>query len=60
MRFIDDLIVKAAIAIFRGVMAAGAGLVYVQLFALTFVLVLAGVAALMAVLTAAKTAIFGG
>ncbi len=60
MQIIDDLIVRAATAIFRGVMAAGAGLVYVQFFALTLALAMVGAAALAVILAAAKAAIFGG
>lgn len=52
MRIIDDLIVKTATAILRGVMAVGAGLVYVQFFALTVAVAM--------ILAAAKAAIFGG
>ncbi|EFR2202962.1 hypothetical protein UNR30_004665 [Salmonella enterica] len=60
MRIIDDLIVKTATAILRGVMAVGAGLVYVQFFALTVAVAMVGTTALAVILAAAKAAIFGG
>lgn len=60
MRFIDDMIVKAAKAILGGVMAVGAGLVYIQFVALMIVLAMAGTTALAVALAAAKAAVFGG
>lgn len=52
MKFLDDLIVTLAKQIMRGVMAAGAGLAYVQFVSLVFLLALilgsAAVSALLA------------
>ncbi|MHC8297711.1 hypothetical protein [Pseudomonas sp. LB3P58] len=50
MKFFDDLIVTLAKKINRGVMAAGAGLAYVQFVALVFLLVIFGSVALSALL----------
>jgi hypothetical protein len=60
MKLINDLIVDSAVAMFRGVMAVGTGLVYIQFLALIFFLVIAGSIALAVVLAAAKVALFGG
>ncbi|MBE0436926.1 MAG: hypothetical protein IBX56_14110 [Methylomicrobium sp.] len=60
MKLIDDLIVDSAVAMFRGVMAVGTGLVYIQFLALIFVLSMAGSIALAVVLAAAKVVLFGG
>lgn len=60
MRFIDDMIVKAAKAILGGVMAVGAGLVYIQFIVLMVILAMAGTTTLAVALAAAKAAIFGG
>lgn len=60
MRFIDDMIVKAAKAILGGVMAVGTGLVYIQFIFLMIVLAMAGTTALAVAVAAAKAAIFGG
>lgn len=43
MKLFDDLIVKIALRLLHGVMAAGAGLVYVQLILLGLLLAGAGV-----------------
>lgn len=60
MKFLDDLIVILALSILRGVMAIGTGLVYVQFFALAFVLAMAGTVTLAVMLAAAKIALLGG
>ncbi|WP_281661185.1 hypothetical protein [Microvirgula aerodenitrificans] len=60
MKFIDDLIVSMALRILRAVMAIGTGLVYAQFFALVFLVAMAGTFTLAAMVTAAKSALFGG
>ena len=60
MQFIDDLIVKTATAILRGIMAVGAGLVYVQFLVLILALAMVGTTALAVILAVAMTAIFEG
>jgi len=60
MRIIDDLIVKTATTILRGVMAVGTGLVYVCFFALTVAVAMVSTTVLAVILAAAKAAIFGG
>lgn len=60
MKFFDDLIVKIALRLLHGVMAAGTGLVYVQLTVLGLLLAGAGVYAVGALLVALKTAVIGG
>ena len=60
MRFIDDMIVKAAKAILGGVMAVGTGLVYIQFIFLRIVLAIAGTTPLAVAVAAVKAAIFGG
>lgn len=52
MNFIDDLIVKVALGLIRGVLAAGAGLVYVQVAVLGVLLAGAGVFTVGALLAA--------
>lgn len=60
MRFLDDLIVTIATKILRGVMAVGAGLVYVQFIALVFVTAMVCMTALAVILAVGKAALFGG
>lgn len=59
MRIIDDLIVTTATAILRGIMAVGAGLVYVKFFILTVAVSMVCTTALAVILAAVKTAILG-
>lgn len=56
MDFLDGIIVALARSFFRGVMAIGTGLAYIQFFAL----VLAGIAILVVVVMAIKNALLGG
>lgn len=60
MKFLDDLIVTLALRALRGVMAVGTGLVYVQFFALAFVLAMAGTLTFAVMVAAAKNALLGG
>jgi hypothetical protein len=60
MKFLDDLIVSLARRILRGVMNIGAGLVYVQFFALALLMAMAGTVTIAVMLTAAKNAFFWG
>jgi hypothetical protein len=60
MKSIDDLIVSLALCVLRAVMAIGAGLVYVQFFALAFLVAMAGTVTLALMLAAAKSALLGG
>ena len=60
MRFINELIVTIATTVLRGVMAVGAGLVYVQFFALSFALAMVGTVALAMFLAAVKAVLLGG
>ena len=57
MEFLDDMIVTLAHRIQRGVMAVGTGLVYIQFFALAFVLAMAGTVTLAVIVVAAKSAL---
>lgn len=60
MKFIDDLIVTIALYVLRVVMAIRTGLVYVQFFALVFLVAVAGTITLAVMLVAAKSALLGG
>ncbi len=60
MKFIDDLIVTLALRVLRAVMAIGTGLVYVQFFALAFLVAMAGTVTVAVMLAAAKSALLGG
>jgi hypothetical protein len=60
MKFLDDLIVTLALRILRVVMAIGTGFVYVQFFALAFVLAMAGTVTVAVMLAAAKSVLLGG
>jgi hypothetical protein len=60
MKFIDDLIVSLALRALRAVMAIGAGLVYIQFFALAFLVAMLGTVTLAVMLAAAKSALLGG
>ena len=60
MKFIDDLITSFALRLLCGVMAIGAGLVYIQFFALAFMLAMAGVVTVSVMLAAVKIGLLGG
>ena len=60
MKYIDDLIVTLALCLLRGVMAIGAGLVYVQFFVLVLLLASAGIVTVAVIITATKDALLGG
>lgn len=60
MKFLDDLIVTLALRILRAVMAIGTGLVYVQFFALVFLVAMAGTVLVAVMIAAAKSALLGG
>lgn len=60
MKSIDDLIVSLALRALRAVMAIGAGLVYIQFFALAFLVAMVGTVTVAVMLAAAKSALLGG
>jgi hypothetical protein len=59
MDFINELIVMIATTLLRGVMAIGAGLVYLQFLTLSFVLAMISTVAFAMVLAVAKIALLG-
>lgn len=59
MRFLDELIVRTAHAVIRGIFAVGAGLVYVQVIGLAFVLALIGSLVFALAFVAIKSALLG-
>ena len=59
MRFIDDLVVRTAHSVIRGVFAVGAFLVHVQVVGLLFVGAMIGTVLFAAMIAALKMAILG-